>query len=101
MEKQKELQINQQVAETETETEVEAESWEQEQIFNEEASNEEIDKYNILLIKPKDTMNMIKKIGEKGVSKNVATEWNGLIKELQEIKLQLELQLRIQGQQKC
>ena len=45
-------------------------------------------------------MNKLQKMEEKGVSKNTATEWNGLIKELEEIDLQLELQHRIQEQQK-
>ena len=34
----------------------------------------------------------MKKMEEKGVSKNDANEWNRLVKELQEIDLQLELQ---------
>ena len=54
------------------------------------------DKYNRLIIKAKDTMNKLKKIEEKGVCKNAAPEWNRLIKELQEIDLQLELEHRIQ-----
>ena len=41
-------------------------------------------------------MNKIKKNKEKGVSKNAATEWNGLVKELQEIYPQLELELWIE-----
>ena len=45
-------------------------------------------------------MKKIKKIEEKGVSKNTATEVNGLIKALQEIELQLGLQLQIQERQK-
>ena len=45
-------------------------------------------------------MKKIKKIEEKGVNKNTATEGNGWIKALQEIELQLELQLLIQEQQK-
>ena len=45
------------------------------------------DKYNRLIITAKNTMNKIKKIEEKGVSKNAAIEWNRLIKKLQEIDL--------------
>ena len=50
------------------------------------------DKYNRLTIKAKDKMKKMKKMEEKGVSKNDANEWNRLVKELQEIDLQLELQ---------
>merc|ERR1712238_418638 len=62
------------------------------------------DKYNKLIIKAKDTANKIMKleatVEEKGMSKNIATKGNRLMKELQETELQIEQQQRVIEQKK-
>merc|ERR1712161_90849 len=57
-----------------------------------------------LIIKATDTANKIMKleatVEEKGMSKNIATNGNRLMKELQETELQIELQQRVIEQKK-
>merc|ERR1712161_116869 len=62
------------------------------------------DKYNKLLIKVWDITNKIikleEKVKEKGMSKNIATEGNRLMKELHVLERQLELQQQVIEQKK-